>query len=184
MLPGSIIVPDKYVRLKTDHDLALLRLRRPVTFTDYVVPLCLPEKAFSERTLTLVRFSSVSGWGQLLHRGATALELMLINVPRLRTQDCLEQSHRMEGSPALTENMFCAGYVDGTQDACKGDSGGPHATKFQGTWYLTGVVSWGEGCAAVGHFGVYTRVSQYTEWLRRLMRSEPHSEGLFRAPFP
>uniref|UniRef100_A0A8C4MWV9 Coagulation factor VII n=1 Tax=Equus asinus asinus TaxID=83772 RepID=A0A8C4MWV9_EQUAS len=90
----------------------------------------------------------------------------------------------MEGSPALTENMFCAGYVDGTQDACKGDSGGPHATKFQGTWYLTGVVSWGEGCAAVGHFGVYTRVSQYTEWLRRLMRSEPHSEGLFRAPFP
>uniref|UniRef100_A0A8C4N576 Coagulation factor VII n=1 Tax=Equus asinus asinus TaxID=83772 RepID=A0A8C4N576_EQUAS len=181
---AQIIVPDKYVRLKTDHDLALLRLRRPVTFTDYVVPLCLPEKAFSERTLTLVRFSSVSGWGQLLHRGATALELMLINVPRLRTQDCLEQSHRMEGSPALTENMFCAGYVDGTQDACKGDSGGPHATKFQGTWYLTGVVSWGEGCAAVGHFGVYTRVSQYTEWLRRLMRSEPHSEGLFRAPFP
>ncbi|XP_058403696.1 coagulation factor VII isoform X1 [Diceros bicornis minor] len=180
----QIIVPDKYVPRKTDHDLALLRLQSPVTFTDHVVPLCLPEKAFSERTLASIRFSSVSGWGQLLERGATALELMAIDVPRLRTQDCLEQSRRTAGSPELTENMFCAGYLDGTQDACKGDSGGPHATEFRGTRYLTGVVSWGEGCAAAGHFGVYTRVSQYTEWLHRLMLSELHSEGLLRAPLP
>lgn len=180
----QVIVPDKYVTGKTDHDIALLRLSRPVAFTDYVVPLCLPDKAFSERTLAFIRFSSVSGWGQLLDRGATALKLMAIDVPRLMTQDCLEQSNREPGSPKVTENMFCAGYLDGSMDACKGDSGGPHATKFQSTWYLTGVVSWGVGCAATGHFGVYTRVSQYTTWLHRLMSSKAYSEGFIQVPLP
>lgn len=179
-----VIIPDKYIPRKTNHDIALLHLSRPVTFTDHVVPLCLPEKAFSERTLASVRFSTVSGWGQLLDRGATAIQLMAIDVPRVMTQDCQEKSRRREGSPTITENMFCAGYLDGSKDACQGDSGGPHATKFQGTWYLTGIVSWGEGCANEGHFGVYTRVSQYIEWMRRLMRLSTTLRGLLRAPLP
>ncbi|XP_037384509.1 coagulation factor VII [Talpa occidentalis] len=179
---AQVVVPDKYVPGRTDHDLALLRLRRPVALTPLVVPLCLPERAFSERTLALVRFSAVSGWGQLLDRGATAHVLMAIHVPRLMTQDCLEQSR---SRAALTGNMFCAGYLDGSKDACKGDSGGPHATPYRGTWYLTGVVSWGEGCAAAGHLGVYTRVSRYTAWLAAVMGSEarPLPGGpLLRAP--
>lgn len=155
-----------------------------MAFTDYAVPLCLPEKAFSERTLAFVRFSSVSGWGNLLEKGAMSLTLMTIDVPRMMTQDCLEQSKRKAGFPEITENMFCAGYLDGSKDACKGDSGGPHATKFQGTWYLTGIVSWGVGCAAKGQVGVYTRVSQYTEWLYRLMSSKEHSGIYLQAPFP
>ncbi|XP_059936064.1 coagulation factor VII [Mesoplodon densirostris] len=179
---AQVIIPDKYVRGKTDHDLALLRLARPVALGDHVAPLCLPERAFAEGTLAFVRFSAVSGWGQLLERGATALRLMAVHVPRLLTQDCRQQSRRRPGGPVVTDNMFCAGYTDGSKDACKGDSGGPHATPFRGTWYLTGIVSWGEGCAAAGHFGVYTRVSQYTAWLRRLMSSPPPSGGLVRAP--
>ncbi|XP_028622209.1 coagulation factor VII isoform X1 [Grammomys surdaster] len=177
----QVFMPDKYIRGKIDHDIALLRFHRPVTFTDYVVPLCLPEKAFSENTLARIRFSRVSGWGQLLDRGATALELMSIEVPRLLTQDCLEHAKHTPKTPKITDNMFCAGYMDGTMDACKGDSGGPHATHYHGTWYLTGVVSWGEGCAAIGHVGVYTRVSQYTDWLVRLMDSKLRI-GIFRIP--
>ncbi|XP_004858576.2 coagulation factor VII isoform X2 [Heterocephalus glaber] len=177
----QVIFPDKYARGQTDHDIVLLRLHPPVNFTDHVVPLCLPERAFLQGTLTSIRFSRVSGWGQLLDRGATALELMAIEVPRLMTQDCLEQSRRTPHSPVITTNMFCAGYLDGSKDACKGDSGGPHATQFRGTWYLTGVVSWGEGCAAVGQLGIYTRVSPYTEWLRRLMGSPP-GRGTLRVP--
>uniref|UniRef100_A0A8I6ANC9 Coagulation factor VII n=1 Tax=Rattus norvegicus TaxID=10116 RepID=A0A8I6ANC9_RAT len=171
-LVEQVIMPNKYTRGRTDHDIALVRLHRPVTFTDYVVPLCLPERAFSENTLASIRFSRVSGWGQLLDRGATALELMVIEVPRLMTQDCLEHAKHSANTPRITENMFCAGYMDGTKDACKGDSGGPHATHYHGTWYLTGVVSWGEGCAAIGHIGVYTRVSQYIDWLVKYMDSK------------
>ncbi|XP_073899059.1 coagulation factor VII isoform X1 [Castor canadensis] len=179
----QLIMPSKYVIGKTDHDIALLRLHQPVVFTDHVVPICLPERIFSENTLANIRFSRVSGWGQLLDRGATALELMAIEVPRLMTQDCLEQSQQSSDSPAITDNMFCAGYPDGSKDSCKGDSGGPHATHYRGTWYLTGVVSWGEGCAAVGHFGIYTRVSRYTQWLIRVMGSKPRP-GILRVSLP
>ncbi|XP_062959509.1 coagulation factor VII [Cynocephalus volans] len=179
---AQVIIPDRYVQGMTDHDIALLRLQRPVALTDHVVPMCLPERTFSERTLAYIRFSRVTGWGQLLDRGATALELMSIEVPRLMTQDCEEQSEKGSDSPRVTENMFCAGYPDGSKDACKGDSGGPHATRYRGTWYLTGIVSWGKGCAAAGHFGVYTRVSQYVEWLSKLMDSELRPGPLLRAP--
>ncbi|XP_048197028.1 coagulation factor VII [Perognathus longimembris pacificus] len=180
---AQLILPSKYVAGKTDHDIALLRLHRPALLTDHVVPLCLPEPAFAEGALAAVRFSWVSGWGQLLDRGATTLELMAVAVPRMLTQDCRERSRRTPESPELTENMFCAGYLDGSKDSCKGDSGGPHATRYRGTWYLTGVVSWGEGCAAVGHVGVYTRVSRYAAWLTGLMRSRPRL-GITRAPLP
>ncbi|XP_044525259.1 coagulation factor VII [Gracilinanus agilis] len=162
---ADIIIHEQYVRQKINHDIALVRLQNPVNFTDYVVPLCLPERTFSEDHLAFIRFSSVSGWGQLLDRGATSLELMMIEVPRLKTQDCLEQIKRTPQTPTITGNMFCAGFLNGTKDSCKGDSGGPHATKYKGTWYLTGIVSWGEGCASVGHYGIYTRVSKYIDWL-------------------
>ncbi|XP_075418705.1 coagulation factor VII-like [Tenrec ecaudatus] len=180
---AQMIVPDKYSIGQSNHDIILLRLSSPVNFTDYVVPLCLPDKKFSEQTLINIRFSSVSGWGQLLYKGSTALQLMTINVPRMMNQDCEEKAKRSINAPALTENMFCAGDLDGSKDACQGDSGGPHSTKYRSTWYLTGIVSWGEGCAAIGHVGVYTRVSQYTEWLHRNM-DRKRSSGVLRAPFP
>nr|ACO06219.1 coagulation factor VII (predicted) [Dasypus novemcinctus] len=181
---AQLIFPDKYVRGMINHDIALLRLKAPVNFTDYVVPLCLPDKDFSEKTLAYIRFSSVSGWGQLLHKGVKSLRLMTMDVPRLMTQDCKEQTQRSANAPVLTDNMFCAGYVDGTKDACQGDSGGPHATQYHNTWYLTGIVSWGEGCAAVGYVGVYTIVSEYTEWLNWVMASKSSPRNVLRVPFP
>lgn len=179
---AQIIVPKQYVPGQTDHDVALLQLAQPVALGDHVAPLCLPDPDFADQTLAFVRFSAVSGWGQLLERGVTARKLMVVLVPRLLTQDCLQQSRQRPGGPVVTDNMFCAGYSDGSKDACKGDSGGPHATRFRGTWFLTGVVSWGEGCATAGHFGIYTRVSRYTAWLRQLMGHPPSRQGFFQVP--
>ncbi|KAM8819797.1 LOW QUALITY PROTEIN: coagulation factor X-like, partial [Eudromia elegans] len=39
----------------------------------------------------------------------------------------------------VIENMLCAGY-DG-RDACYGDGGGPHVTQYNGTYFVTGIIS-------------------------------------------
>uniref|UniRef100_A0A3Q2XEK7 Vitamin K-dependent protein C n=1 Tax=Hippocampus comes TaxID=109280 RepID=A0A3Q2XEK7_HIPCM len=69
----------------------------------------------------------------------------------------------------ITDNMFCAGYVDAPMDACSGDSGGPFVVNYRGTWFLTGVVSWGERCAAKGKYGVFTRLGNFLSWIRTTM---------------
>ncbi|XP_012860541.2 coagulation factor VII-like [Echinops telfairi] len=173
----QMIIPHKYKARKANYDIILLRLNTPVNFTDYVVPLCLPDEKFSEETLAKIKFSSVSGWDQNLYNGSTALQLMTISVPRLMTQDCKENANRNISVPRLTKNMFCAGYLDGSKGACKGDHGGPHFTKYRSTWYLTGIVNWSEGCAVRGHVGAYTRISKYTEWLQRNMDSNPSPQS-------
>ncbi|KAG8452120.1 hypothetical protein GDO86_004060 [Hymenochirus boettgeri] len=159
---SEIIVHKEYFGAKTnnDNDIALLKLSKPVNYTDYVIPLCLPEKKFAVRELLSVRFSTVSGWGRLLESGATPEVLQRVQLPRVKTQDCIQQT-KMN----ISQNMFCAGFIDGSKDSCKGDSGSPHATQYKDTYFLTGIVSWGLGCAKKEKYGVYTRVSRYIDWI-------------------
>lgn len=64
----------------------------------------------------------------------------------------------------VTDQMICAGGKD--KDACQGDSGGPLVcTGSEGTKILSGIVSWGVGCATRGIPGVYTDVRSYAEWI-------------------
>lgn len=78
----------------------------------------------------------------------------------------------------LTGNMICAGLADGARDACNGDSGGPLFISGKEGFMQIGVVSWGEGPAnagaACGHanaYGVYTRISNYLDWIKAKMGS-------------
>ncbi|XP_074417331.1 coagulation factor VII isoform X1 [Larus michahellis] len=161
---ARIIVHEGYTNGQVNNDIALLSLETPVNLTDYVVPICLPEKRFAVYELSSIKFSTVSGWGRLLDGGATSSVLMRVDLPRVKTQEC-----EKETDLNITENMFCAGDLTGVKDSCKGDSGGPHATKYKNTWFLTGIVSWGKGCAVKGSYGVYTRVSKYIDWLKKHM---------------
>lgn len=56
----------QYTSHITGHDLALLKLKEPITFQPHIQPICLPEA--SETNLTGI-FGTISGWGRLLHGG-------------------------------------------------------------------------------------------------------------------
>ncbi|KAB5571247.1 hypothetical protein PHYPO_G00222830 [Pangasianodon hypophthalmus] len=147
-----------------NHDIALVRLRSSILFTDHVRSICLGPSSFSETLLQSGTLATISGWGRLLFHGRAAETLQIAEVPYVDRSDCKESS-----SERITHYMFCAGYQDASKDACHGDSGGPHANQYQGTWFLTGIVSWGEECAKKGKYGVYTRVGNYYKWIQYVM---------------
>ena len=69
-------------------------------------------------------------------------------------------------SEFVAPGMMCAGFEIGGADSCQGDSGGPLIVAYgDGTYLQLGIVSWGEGCADPGFFGVYTLVVPYTCWI-------------------
>ncbi|KAJ8276411.1 hypothetical protein COCON_G00081630 [Conger conger] len=143
-----------------NNDLALLLVDKPILFSDYVLPICLGPKDFTETLLRAGPTSLVSGWGKVRFEGAESPILQKVEVPYVDRLQCKGSSN-----DRITRFMFCAGYDTEKRDSCQGDSGGPHATKLGDTWFLTGIVSWGEQCAQDGKYGIYTRVSRYYPWI-------------------
>ncbi|XP_039681928.1 transmembrane protease serine 9-like [Perca fluviatilis] len=165
----KVIVNPNYNAISYDNDICLLQLSSPVTFTDFLVPICLaaPGSTF---------FSGVSSW--VTGFGAIAsgvypplpVNLMEVNVPIMGNRQC----NCDYGVGSITNNMICAGLSAGGKDTCQGDSGGPLVSKQGSRWILGGIVSFGNGCAQPNTPGVYTRVSQYQSWINsQITSSQP-----------
>lgn len=98
----------------------------------------------------------VTGWGLTSENGAPSVDLRRVEVPLVGRTDC-NDANSYNGQ--ITDRMLCAGVAAGGRDSCQGDSGGP-LTGGADRSVLTGIVSWGTGCARPDLFGIYTRVSQ------------------------
>ncbi|XP_075993694.1 vitamin K-dependent protein C [Genypterus blacodes] len=145
-----------------DNDIALLRLETPAPFSEHIVPACLPGREMAERVLHLNGTETVvTGWGKdHLDSNHFSSALNVIKVPLVSHNICAWQmSHN------ITNNVLCAGVLGQRMDACEGDSGGPMVTLYGDTWFLIGLVSWGEGCGLEDKLGIYTKVSNYNEWI-------------------
>lgn len=155
---------DKYSVFKPkEHDIVLIRLKRKngacAKKTQFVQTICLPDGITFEDG----HECQVSGWGRI-KEDATEYSYVLqeIKVPIVSHNKC--SSPEVYGSE-LSNNMICAGYFDCSKDACQGDSGGPLACEKDDITYLYGIVSWGDGCGQENKPGVYTKVSNYVQWI-------------------
>ena len=79
----------------------------------------------------------------------------------------------LSGHPSIDmATNICAGAADGA-DSCRGDSGGPLKTAGR-RQALVGVVSWGPDCGGGTEApGVYTRVSAFAKWIRKITGVRP-----------
>ena len=107
----------------------------------------------------------VAGWGALYEGGWGPENLYAVDVNIYDDEVC-ENSY---GSEFAGEVEICAGWIEGGKDSCQGDSGGPMVCIENGEPVLTGIVSWGEGCARPGYTGVYTEVQNYIVWMEEVI---------------
>ncbi|ALC47832.1 MP1 [Drosophila busckii] len=153
------------------HDIALLRLESPVTFSDYIAPVCLPTKLEHKENIFLGRTMTVSGWGSTKFNTTSNIKQKadVLSVP---LADCSKRYSTLRHT--VTDSQICAGGVEGV-DSCRGDSGGPLVVEeFQdgmANYYLAGVVSYGPTpCGIAGWPAIYTRVAAYIDWIESTIR--------------
>lgn len=153
-----------------------MKLDRPIGFSDKIQPICIPQTdSFYYDGDNVDCF--VSGYGTIFAGGPASDALNSVKIPILNNGQCNNWFYESTGGEAdnwVYGNMVCAGYEQGQLDGCQGDSGGPlqcvrkveSAAEFKNeTWFLTGAVSWGIGCAQAKKPGVYARVSYFSDWI-------------------
>ncbi|KAM3916894.1 transmembrane protease serine 9-like [Leptodactylus fuscus] len=166
---SDIIVHPWYSYSGSKGDIALVKLSSPVTYTNYIMPICLPSAS--------VIFPCglecwVTGWGTInsgvnLPYPKTLQEVMTPIIDRTTCDQLYHLgSYTSSIDSIILDDMICSGYINGGKDSCQGDSGGPLVCEVQGVWYQAGIVSWGAGCAQVYRPGVYTLVPAYTSWIQ------------------
>ncbi|XP_017071832.1 uncharacterized protein LOC108108319 isoform X1 [Drosophila eugracilis] len=143
-----------------NNDIAVVVLKTPLRFNDYVQPICLPDK---KSDLVEGRKCTISGWGSIKSGVSTPAQVLgSAELPILADNVCKQSN--VYGS-AMSDGMFCAGSMDESVDACEGDSGGPLVCSDDDGETLYGLISWGQHCGYKNRPGVYVRVSHYIDWI-------------------
>lgn len=157
----------KFQRHGFYNDIGLIELKSDVEFDDLVSPVCLPTEHDLKRDLTGY-MATVLGWGTLSYGGQGSKLLQQVSMPVWSNKDCDERYLQHIGNTFL-----CAGFLAGGKDACQGDSGGPLMVSDQtGRWTLHGVVSFGKQCGLPTYPGVFSRVTQYLDWIEENTRGQ------------
>nr|XP_048309836.1 mannan-binding lectin serine protease 1 isoform X1 [Myodes glareolus] len=167
-----------------NHDIALVQLQEPVPLGAHVMPICLPRPEPEGPAPHMLGL--VAGWGisnpnvtvdEIINSGTRTLSdvLQYVKLPVVSHAECKASYESRSGNYSVTENMFCAGYYEGGKDTCLGDSGGAFVIfdELSQHWVAQGLVSWGgpEECGSKQVYGVYTKVSNYVDWVWEEMNS-------------
>jgi len=154
-----IIMHPNYNARTLQNDIALVKLATPITFNSNLQPICAPDNISYEYWRTIC-----SGWGTLSSGGACCPQTLQYVALNTTTNAFCNNAYPRD---QITADMICASDNTGgnQRDSCQGDSGGPLAVQnADGSYAVTGIVSWGIGCAS-GYPGVYSRVSYFEAWV-------------------
>ncbi|GFU10456.1 clotting factor B [Nephila pilipes] len=158
---SSLVPHPHFQRNGFYNDIGIVKLSRPVKFTDYIQPVCLPSPQSSKSMVGAM--ATVVGWGAMNYGTRGTGSMHQVSMPIWDNKDCDARYYQ-----PITKNFVCAGYNEGGKDACQGDSGSPLMVPNNSReWTVVGIVSFGTKCASPGYPGVYTRVSEYIDWIRQ-----------------
>ncbi|RZF43228.1 hypothetical protein LSTR_LSTR009032 [Laodelphax striatellus] len=145
-------------------DIGIVKLREAARFNADVQPICLPSSAElrSKNVDGLSLF--IAGWGSFGYKSNQyPSQLYEAQVDVMSNQECASAYAKIRAS-SIDETVLCAG--GSTTDSCQGDSGGPLMIPIKKNYHLIGVISYGHKCAEPGFPGVYTRVTEFVDWIQ------------------
>jgi Trypsin/SdrD B-like domain len=160
--PGYTFTPveptGEPVSVLAGFDMALWELAEPITLAESNLNTVEMLRAGTGLDATGTLATAV-GWG------ASDLDsdlLQEVHVPISDQQAC----HDVYSDAIHFDTQICAGVPEGGIDSCDGDSGGPLLVRSRDRteWQLSGIASYGNGCARPGNPGVYARVSALLDW--------------------
>ena len=112
------------------------------------------------------RMGTSVGLGALASGGSFPDTTQQVDIPIISNETCNAGLVQAGYGEEATSLMVCAGFAEGGKDSCQGDSGGPLFVKDRTGLVQVGVVSWGYGCAVPNQYGIYARVSEYTDFIK------------------
>lgn len=147
-----------------DADIAILELRRKVTFTEYIQPICIAEPN-SEAALKTEGIIVGFGTSERSGYGNTESIARKIPSPIHSYEFCVNSS---DHNNLVTHRTFCGGYANGTS-ACSGDSGSGLIVQHKGISYLRGIVSSSISDPYIGcnitSYSILTDILEFYSWI-------------------
>ncbi|XP_042363818.1 chymotrypsin-like protease CTRL-1 [Plectropomus leopardus] len=158
---SQVIIHPDYNNTLFNNDIALMQLSSPVTFTNYIRPICLASNSSQFHNATLCW---ATGWGRLKKDEPLPANrpLQEVQVPVIGNNQCA-CNYIPETDANITGKMICAGQEN--KGVCQGDSGGPLQCKQGEKWVQAGTTSFGVPCALADFPEVFARVSEFQTWI-------------------
>ncbi|KAM6107210.1 serine protease 57 [Pterocles gutturalis] len=161
------IAHPQYSPLSVDNDIRLLRLNGSAVLNEYVKRIRLPPPHVDLKPGTVCH---VVGWGDTSNYGDQPSELMETPTTIVKRSLC-QTLWRGKVSP----NMLCGASRNATlQGVCAGDSGGPLIFREK----VYGIVSFsGQRCGDRRYPDIYTKISNYIEWVHHTVQGHRPQKG-------
>ncbi|KAG5319674.1 TMPS9 protease, partial [Pseudoatta argentina] len=152
---AKIYVHENYPGGIAPYDIALLKLKTPLTFNKWVSAVKLPEQGEVQ-----IGNAVLSGWGSVSKTWDLRLSNVLqkVTVPLLDNKSCQDEFSKSHKAPQLYDSQICTAAIDEVS-ACSGDSGGPLVQFENNVPTLVGITSWGTYPCGTSHKpSVYTHI--------------------------
>ncbi|XP_042069353.1 tryptase-2 isoform X1 [Haplochromis burtoni] len=142
-----------------ENDIALIKLKKPITFSKDVAPVALPDK---DDTFGPSSECWITGWGEV----GNGVPLPFPKTLQQLRISIMSWSTCNKTYPQIAHNTLCGASRKG-RDACKGNYGGPLVCRKREKLVQVGIMSHGSpgSCGLANHPSVYTEVAKYLTFI-------------------
>ncbi|XP_038677686.1 haptoglobin-like isoform X2 [Scyliorhinus canicula] len=147
------------------NDLALVKLKENVRFSNHIMPVCLPQHDLAVEG----KVGHLAGWGAGVDFVPTS-HLLYVNLHVANSTACHEHFEKIHPGliAADSHDQFCTERSPLAENVCRGDHGAAFVVEENGVSYAAGILSYDEACRA-SSYAVYTDVFDYVNWIKETM---------------